>query len=108
MPTLAAAAPTSSPRDNLGEVAAQVAGAALLTDYILTVAVSISSGVAQLVSAVPALEVYKVEFAVVLVLLIMAVNLRGVKESGITFSIPTYFFVVMMLHHRWCWHSSAM
>ena len=83
-------------RDNLGEVPAQTAGAALLTDYILTVAVSISSGVAQIVSAFPALYVYRVEISVALVFLVMLVNLRGVKESGATFAIPTYFFLVMM------------
>lgn len=83
-------------RDNLGELPAQIAGAALLTDYILTVAVSISSGVAQLVSAYPSLQSWRVELAVILVLFVMMVNLRGVKESGIAFAIPTYFFVVMM------------
>jgi amino acid transporter len=84
-------------RDNLGELPAQTAGAALLTDYILTVAVSISSGVAQLVSAFPALIPYKVIIAVGLVMFVMLINLRGVKESGVAFAIPTYFFVVMML-----------
>ena len=79
-------------RDNLGELPAQVAGAALLTDYILTVAVSISSGVAQITSAYPALFAYRVYLAVALVLFIMLINLRGVKESGMTFAIPTYFF----------------
>ncbi len=83
-------------RDNLGELPAQVAGAALLADYILTVAVSISSGVAQLVSAYPELFAYRVHLAVGLVLFVMLVNLRGVKESGITFAIPTYFFLFMM------------
>jgi amino acid transporter len=83
-------------RDNLGELAAQSAGAALLTDYVLTVSVSISSGVAQIVSAFPDLNSYKVEIAVAMIFLIMLVNLRGVKESGITFAIPTYFFLVMM------------
>jgi amino acid transporter len=83
-------------RDNLGELPAQTAGAALLTDYILTVAVSISSGVAQIVSAFPALEAYRVGIAVVLVVFVMLMNLRGVKESGKVFAIPTYFFVVMM------------
>ncbi len=82
-------------RDNLGEMPAQTAGAALLTDYILTVAVSISSGVAQITSAFPALLPYRVGIAVVLVMLIMIVNLRGVKEAGTTFAIPTYFFLVM-------------
>jgi amino acid transporter len=83
-------------RDNLGELPAQVAGAALLTDYILTVAVSISSGVAQIVSAFPALFDYRAALAVGLVMFVMLVNLRGVKESGMTFAIPTYFFIVMM------------
>jgi len=83
-------------RDNLGELPAQIAGAALLTDYILTVAVSISAGVAQIVSAYPGLYPYRVWVSVAAVLLIMLINLRGVKESGIAFSIPTYFFVVMM------------
>ena len=83
-------------RDNLGELPAQTAGAALLTDYILTVAVSISSGVAQIVSAYPALVPYRVALAVGAVLLVMVVNLRGVKESGTAFAAPTYFFVVML------------
>jgi len=83
-------------RDNLGELPAQIAGAALLTDYILTVAVSISSGVAQIVSAFPLLIDYRVAIAVVLVFFVMLINLRGVKESGATFAIPTYFFIVIM------------
>jgi amino acid transporter len=83
-------------RDNLGELPAQIAGSALLTDYILTVAVSISSGVAQIVSAFPALYSQRVWLAVVLVLFIMLVNLRGVRESGALFAVPTYFFVLTM------------
>jgi amino acid transporter len=83
-------------RDNLGELPALIAGAALLTDYILTVSVSIASGVAQIVSAFPAIYPYRVFFAVGFIFFIMLVNLRGVKESGAAFSIPTYFFVVMM------------
>lgn len=83
-------------RDNLGELPAQVAGAALLTDYILTVAVSISSGMAQIVSAFPVLFEYRVIIAIVLVLFVMVINLRGVKEAGITFAIPSYFFILMM------------
>ena len=80
-------------RDNLGELPAQIAGAALLTDYILTVSVSISSGVAQLVSGFPALLPYRVWLAVLIVGIMMVVNLRGVKESGTAFAIPTYFFL---------------
>jgi amino acid transporter len=83
-------------RDNLGELPAQTAGAALLTDYVLTVSVSIASGVAQIVSAYPGLFPYRVEIAVAMILFIMLINLRGVKESGTTFAIPTYFFLVMM------------
>ena len=84
-------------RDNLGELPAQFAGAALLTDYILTVAVSVSSGVAQIVSAYPRLDPYRIELGVTAVLLIMLINLRGVKESGAAFAVPTYFFITMMV-----------
>jgi amino acid transporter len=83
-------------RDNLGESPAQIAGAALLMDYILTVAVSISSGVAQIVSAYSDLDPYRIHLGVGAVLIIMLINLRGVKESGTAFAIPTYFFIVMM------------
>lgn len=83
-------------RDNLGELPAQTAGAALLTDYVLTVAVSVSSGVAQIASAFPDLFPYRVPLAVALVAVVMLINLRGVKESGATFALPTYFFIVMM------------
>ncbi len=84
-------------RENLGEIPAETAGAALLTDYILTVAVSISSGVAQIISAFPALFPYRVEIALILVLLVMVVNLRGVRESGMAFAIPAYIFLIFML-----------
>ncbi len=83
-------------RDNLGDFAAQVAGAALLIDYILTVAVSVSSGVAQIASAFPACLPYRIHLAVGLILFVMLVNLRGVKESGVAFAIPTYFFLFVM------------
>ena len=83
-------------RDNLGDLAALVAGAALLTDYILTVAVSVSSGMAQLTSAFPILFPYRAWLSVGLVFFIMLVNLRGVRESGAAFSIPSYFFLLMM------------
>ncbi len=83
-------------RDNLGDRPAMVAGAALLTDYVLTVAVSVSSGVAQVVSAFPQLFAYRVAVAVGLVFFIMLVNLRGVRESGALFAIPSYFFLVSM------------
>jgi amino acid transporter len=83
-------------RDNLGDFAAEVAGSALLIDYILTVAVSVSSGVAQLVSAFPEFSPYRIYLAVGLVLFVMLVNLRGVKEAGAAFAVPTYFFLAMM------------
>lgn len=83
-------------RDNLGDVPALIAAAALLTDYILTVSVSISSGVAQIVSVFPIAFKYRVEIALVLIAFVMLLNLRGVKESGKAFAIPTYFFVLLM------------
>ncbi|MCB9451153.1 MAG: APC family permease [Anaerolineaceae bacterium] len=83
-------------RDNLGETPAQVAGAALMTDYILTVAVSISAGVAQIISAFPELLPYRVHIAVVIIIIMTVINLRGVKESGRIFAIPTFFFLAMM------------
>ncbi|HET9906068.1 MAG TPA: APC family permease [Anaerolineales bacterium] len=82
--------------DNLGRFPALVAAAALLTDYILTVSVSVSSGVAQIVSAYPQLFQYRVFIAVVCVVFITIINLRGVKESGAAFAIPSYFFIVIM------------
>ena len=83
-------------RDNLGQFASQVAGAALLSDYILTVSVSVSAGLAQVVSAFPSLLEYRVYLAVGVVMLVMLINLRGVKESGFIFAIPTYFFLAML------------
>jgi amino acid transporter len=84
-------------RENLGELPAQIAAAALLTDYILTVSVSVSSGVAQLASAFPSLYEHRVIVSVCFVFVIMVVNLRGVKESGVAFAIPSYFFIAMMI-----------
>ncbi len=83
-------------KDNLGEVAAQTAGAALLTDYILTVAASVSSGVQNIASAVPFLEGHNVVITIACILFICMANLRGVKESGAFFAIPTYGFVALM------------
>lgn len=83
-------------RDNLGEFPALIAGASLLTDYILTVSVSVASGVAQITSAFPVLYDYRVLLSVGFILFIMMINLRGVKESGTAFAIPTYFFVILM------------
>jgi amino acid transporter len=83
--------------DNFGAFPALVAAAALLTDYILTVSVSVSSGVAQIISAYPALFNYRVPISVVCVAFIMIINLRGVREAGAAFAVPSYFFIVMML-----------
>lgn len=80
-------------KENLGEVPAQIAGAALSLDYILTVAVSVSSGVEQIASAFPAVHPYRVIIAVTFIVFMTWMNLRGVKESGVVFAIPTYFFV---------------
>jgi amino acid transporter len=84
-------------RDNLGATPAQVAGAAILTDYVLTVAVSISAGVAQITSAFPGLYDWRVVIALAFVGLIMFMNLRGLKESGNVFAVPTFFFLAMMV-----------
>jgi amino acid transporter len=83
-------------RDNFGILPAQIAGVALLTDYILTVSVSVSAGTAALTSAAPGLFAWRVHISVAFIALIAWGNLRGVKESGRIFAVPTYFFVVMM------------
>ncbi|MBW3625424.1 MAG: amino acid permease, partial [Armatimonadetes bacterium] len=82
-------------RDNLGVRFAQVAGAALLMDYILTVAVSVSAGVAAMTSAFPDLRPQTVPLCLVAIAILTLGNLRGVRESGNLFSAPTYFFVAM-------------
>lgn len=85
-------------RENLGEAPSLVAGASLLVDYILTVAVSISAGVAAIIS-IPEFEhlrPYRVEFGVLLIVVITLANLRGVKESGRLFSVPTYAYIVTL------------
>jgi len=83
-------------KDNFGSNVAQVAGASLLTDYILTVAVSASAGTAALTSAFDVLDPYRVPIAVLFIGLIAFGNLRGVKESGRVFAVPTYFFMAAM------------
>ncbi len=83
-------------KENLGEELAQVTGAALLTDYILTVAVSISAGIANVVSVVPALTPFRVQLTVGVIVVMTFINLRGVKESARLFAVPTYFFLVMI------------
>ncbi|HEY0517852.1 MAG TPA: amino acid permease [Ilumatobacteraceae bacterium] len=83
-------------RDNFGLLPAQVAGVALLTDYVLTVAVSVAAGSDALASAFPALAGFKHWIAIGFVLFIAYGNLRGTKESGKMFAVPTYFFIVNM------------
>ncbi|WP_243287436.1 APC family permease [Geothrix terrae] len=83
--------------ENLGDLAALTAGASLLLDYILTVAVSVSSGVAAITAALPALEGHNVSLTLAAIGFIALMNLRGVKESGGLFAIPTYGFVISIL-----------
>jgi amino acid transporter len=84
-------------RFNLGASASLLAAAALLTDYILTAAVGISAGVGALVSAVPSLQPHTVLLCVGILVVIMVLNLRGVHDTGIAFTIPTYLFVGTLL-----------
>lgn len=81
-------------KDNLGTGPALLAAAALLSDYVLTVAVSISAGVAAITSAFPSLYPYRVELAVTAILLLTVINLRGVRESATIFMLPTYAFII--------------
>jgi len=80
-------------KDNLGDTPALVAAAALLIDYTLTVAVSIAAGVAALTSAFPSLHVSRVELSLIFMVVLAVGNLRGIRESGRIFSVPTYFFI---------------
>ena len=82
---------------NLGEKAGLVVASALLVDYVMTVVVSVASGVDNIISALPGLDPLRVELAVVFVILLAAVNLRGVRESSTAFSVPTYLFVASVL-----------
>ncbi len=83
-------------KENLGTLPSLVAAAALLVDYVLTVAVSVTAGVLAVTSAAPSLEAHKVGLSLFFVLLLTVVNLRGVRESGIVFALPTYGFVAVM------------
>ncbi|HEV3059514.1 MAG TPA: APC family permease [Vicinamibacterales bacterium] len=84
-------------KENLGVNAGLVAAASLLVDYTLTVSVSISAGVLAITSAAPALAPYRVELCLIFLALLTIGNLRGIRESGRIFSVPTYFFVVSIL-----------
>lgn len=79
---------------NLGPTAGMTVGSALVVDYVLTVAVSVAAGVDNLISAIPGLAPYRMVLAVGLVVVLAAVNLRGVRESGRAFAVPTYLFLV--------------
>ncbi|HEV8474309.1 MAG TPA: APC family permease [Methylomirabilota bacterium] len=84
-------------KDNIGQYSALVAATALLTDYVLTVSVSVAAGIAALTSAVPALLPFHVPMCVAAIVAIALANLRGVRESGRLFAAPTYFFVASIL-----------
>jgi amino acid transporter len=84
-------------KDNLGVFPGLLAAAALLTDYILTVSVSVVAGVFAITSAVPSLDAHKVLLSIVFIVLITLANLRGVKEAGTLFAVPTYGFILSIL-----------
>ncbi len=84
-------------KENLGTTAGLFAAAALLLDYVLVVAVGISAGVGALVSALPALQPHTLSLCLLILAMITVVNLRGVRESGFAFLIPTYLFIVSLL-----------
>lgn len=81
-------------KENLGETAGLIAGASLLIDYILTVSVSVASGVENIASALPSLNEHKELVCALLILIIMLLNLRGIRESSTIFAFPTYFFIL--------------
>jgi amino acid transporter len=84
-------------RENLGESASLAAAAALLVDYVMTVAVSVASGVVAVTSAIPALSPYAIAISVGLIVVLTLANLRGTRESGRVFAVPTYAFVGLTL-----------
>jgi amino acid transporter len=84
-------------KENLGTGPALLAAAALLTDYVLTVSVSVAAGVLAITSAFPELEGLRVPLGVVSILFVMTINLRGIRESGTVFAAPTYIFLAIML-----------
>src|SRR5438067_7179664 len=82
---------------NLGAKAGLTVASALLVDYVLTVAVSVSSGAQYAAAAIPALRGHEALFAVVVVFVLMTMNLRGVRESGTLFAVPTYLFMFAII-----------
>lgn len=83
-------------RDNFGPNVAQVAGAALLISYTITVAVSVAAGADAIISAAPVLDHYAVELSIAFVVILAFGNLRGIREAGRVFAVPTYFFIANM------------
>jgi amino acid transporter len=83
-------------KDNLGTLPSLVAAAALLVDYILTVAVSVAAGIVAITSAAPSLHPYRVWLSLACILVLTLANLRGVRESGLLFALPTYGFVLSL------------
>ena len=83
-------------RENFGTVTAQLAAVALIIDYIVTLAIQSAAGVAAIVSAFPELSPYKLPMVVAIILFLSFGNLRGVKEAGKVFALPTYFFIFSM------------
>ena len=101
-------------KDNLGRFPSLVAAAALLTDYILTVSVSVSAGVRAITSAFPETFEFRIEIAIAAIVILTWINLRGVRESGTIFAVPTYAFVVGVwlvtvigLVRYWGWFGAA-
>jgi amino acid transporter len=84
-------------KENLGNYAGLLAAAALMLDYVLVVAVGISAGVGALISAVPDLQPHTLKLCLGILALITLVNLRGTRESGLAFTVPTYLFIVSLL-----------
>lgn len=84
-------------RSNLGEMPGLTAAAALIIDYVLTVAVSVAAGIAALTSAIPTLFPHREALGLIAIMLVVIVNLRGVRESGRIFAIPTYIFIGSIL-----------
>jgi len=83
--------------ENLGESAALLAAAALMIDYVLTASVGISAGVGALISAAPALQPHTLELCLIVLAVLTLVNMRGVRDTGVVFMIPTYLFTLTLL-----------
>jgi len=84
-------------RTNIGEWSGLIAAAALMIDYVLTVAVSVAAGVAAITSAVPSLFEHRIAMGVAAIVLMVTVNLRGIRESGLVFAIPTHLSIVVLM-----------